>query len=254
MPVHGSNFRGRAARQAVRWPESDVQQSEYAAEEMQPVRGSEDVEKAAGRIRRQKKPRRCKLPPGDYLADQKENSEDGGDAPPVAETGLVMLQEAATRVRQRKTAGDKDSGVQPEDGGDAEINPGAVGHALADNVGADERHEEHQDAAEAHGHASYVSALRHAAGTGGGVPLLTAPTAIAAAGRISTVAFSGAGTDQLDFICDCAAWHCFTPRAKASDLNLLHQPLRRLLQSRSFLGRQILRDEVLLISRNAEFV
>ena len=72
-------------------------------------------------------------------------------------------------------------------------NPGAVGHVLADDVGADERHEEHQNAGERDEHPGDVGALRNS-GAAGGIAAVSAVSAVA--GEISA-AGAFVGVNQL---------------------------------------------------------
>src|ERR1700735_181181 len=241
MPVHRNNFGGCALRQPMRRPESDIKERENSPEKMEAVRSGENVEKAAGRIRREKNAGSSKLAPGDYLADQKENSENGGNAPPAAKASVVVFEKACSGASERETAGDENRGVQPKDPRDIERDPCAVGHVLADDVGADKRHEKHQYAAESNRHPGDVGALRYASGAERIFPIVAAPAGISVvAGRRSAATFTGA--DQLDFVCDCAAWHHYS---------CADSPL---FQACCFLRRQILRDEILSISRDAEFI
>src|SRR5450755_3425878 len=106
MPVHRNHFGGRTFRQPMGWPESDIQEREDSADKVHAVRSGENVEKAAGRIRREKNASGCELTPSDYLANQKKNSENRGDAPPVAKACVVVGEKARAGASERETAGD----------------------------------------------------------------------------------------------------------------------------------------------------
>src|SRR6202162_395873 len=92
-----------------------------AAQQVQAVRCGENVEKAAGRIGGQKKSGRSELAPGDYLTDQKENSEHGGDPPPVTKTRVVVCEKAAAGTSECEAAGNQNQSVQPENARDVEL-------------------------------------------------------------------------------------------------------------------------------------
>src|SRR5277367_5167532 len=106
MPVHRNHFGGRTFRQPMSRPESDIQEREDSADKVQAVRGSENIEKAAGRVGCEKNARGCKLTPGDYLAEQKEDSENGGDAPPVTKARVVVCEKARAGASEGEAAGD----------------------------------------------------------------------------------------------------------------------------------------------------
>src|SRR5277367_3678634 len=181
MPVHRNHFGGRTFRQPMSRPESDIQEREDSADKVQAVRGSENIEKAAGRVGCEKNARGCELAPGDYLADKKENSENRGDAPPVAKACVVVSEKARAGASERETAGDENCRIEPKNSRHIERHPCAVGHVLADDVGADQRHEKHQDATERDRHSGDVGALRHTSGAGWTFPL------VAASARVSVV-------------------------------------------------------------------
>src|SRR5277367_2895408 len=106
MPVHRNHFGGRTFRQPMSRPESDIQEREDSADKVQAVRSGENIEKAAGRVGCEKNARGCELAPGDYLADKKENSENGGDAPPMTKTRVVVCEKARSGAGESETAGD----------------------------------------------------------------------------------------------------------------------------------------------------
>ncbi len=189
MPVHRNDFSGRAAREFVSWPESHQKKRQNAAQKVKAVRGGENVEKAAGRIGCKKKSGGGELAPGDYLTDQKENSEDGGDAPPVTKARVVVCEKATAGTGECEAASNQNQRVQPKNARDVELHPGAVGHVLADNVGAHQRHEKHKNAAERDDHSGNVSALRHASGAGRTFPIVAASTeATVVTGRVPATA------------------------------------------------------------------
>src|SRR6266481_4546280 len=99
----------------MRWPEGDRQQGEYTTHEAQTMRGRKDIEKAAARIRFQKNSCSDELSPGDHLADKEEEAQRCRPAPPVAESIFVVREEKPARTGQRKTAGNQDDRVEPED-------------------------------------------------------------------------------------------------------------------------------------------
>src|ERR1700733_3952366 len=111
MPVHRNHFGSCAFRQPVSRPESDIKEREDSAEKIQAVRGGENIEKAAGGIRCEKNASSGELSPRDYLADQKENSENGGDAPPMAKPGVVVCQKTRPGASECETAGDQDCSI-----------------------------------------------------------------------------------------------------------------------------------------------
>src|ERR1700722_9522155 len=118
--------------------------------------------------------------------------------------------------------------------------PAAIGNIFANDVGADERHEEHQDAAEADGHSRDVSPLRNGAAAARSVTARATGTVIRAAGRRAATPTAWRSNFYLDIVCD-DAWHfgfrcCLFPLAS------------------HFLRRQILRHEVFLHAGNAEVV
>src|SRR4029077_1103518 len=115
----------------MRWAEGDREQCQHTAHQVQTMGGSEDIEKAAARIRLQIDPLGDKLPPGDHLANEEEDAEHGRPPPPVAESVFVVRAERAARTSQCETAGNEDHRVEPEDVGDVERYPRAVRHALA---------------------------------------------------------------------------------------------------------------------------
>ena len=135
-----------------------AQQRAEAAENVQPVRRRENVKKAAARIGIQINAGARELPPGDQLSDEEENAERGGHVPPVPEIRNIVAQKIAARTAEREAADHQDRGVQPQDFGNCESAP-IRARAFANDVGADERHEEHQNAAERHGHAGNVRPL-----------------------------------------------------------------------------------------------
>ncbi len=148
-----------------------------------------------------------KLPPRDHLANKKEDAQHGRPAPPVAESIFVVRAEKAARTGQCKAAGNQDDCVEPEDAGELERLPHAVRHALAHDVGAHQRHEEHQDAAKRDDHPRHVCALWNESRAGGAAPL---SATAAVAGGSSAAAFSG--INLLDNFCDRRACHCIAPK------------------------------------------
>src|SRR5215472_11496416 len=114
MPVHRAHFRRRAGRQTMRWAKQNPRESQHATKQMQAVRSRENVKEAAARIRGKEKSCGSELLPSDSLADQKEDSENRRDAPPVPESLLVVGFEKFARVNQRETARDENCRVEPE--------------------------------------------------------------------------------------------------------------------------------------------
>src|SRR5215469_11064168 len=107
MPVHRAHFCSRAGRQAMRGAKQNPRECQYATQQMQAVRGREDVKKAAARIRGEEKSCGSQLLPRDHLTDQEEDAEDCRDAPPVAEALLVIGFEKLARVNEREAARDE---------------------------------------------------------------------------------------------------------------------------------------------------
>src|SRR5580700_27443 len=206
MPVHRSHFGSGALRQAVRGTKQDPRQRQHSAQQMQAVRSGKDVEKAAARIRREKQARGSELLPRDDLTREKEHAKNRGDAPPVAKALLVVRFEKFARVREREAAGDQHRGVKPQDSRNCERVPAAIRNILTHDVGADERHEEHQDTAEADGHSRDVSPLRNGAAAARSVTARATRTVIRAAGRRAATPAVWRSNFYLDVVCD-DAWH-----------------------------------------------
>src|SRR5580704_19785649 len=142
MPVHGNNFDRRAARDFSRGAELHVEQRQNSAEQVHTMRTRENVKKAAAGILRQENSLRGELAPRQNLSGDEKNPEKGSGGPPVPETFVVFRAETAMCARQREAAGDQYQSVEPQNARDLQRDPGAIGHVLADDVGANERHEE----------------------------------------------------------------------------------------------------------------
>ena len=138
----------------------DSQHSSNSSEQVQAVRGCEDVEEAAARVRREINAGGGELPPGENLAREKEQSQNCSDAPPVAETCFVLREEIPARARKSETAAEKNERVQPKDTRDFDRLPGYCGEAFAHHERAHERREEHENAAESDQHSGDVGSLR----------------------------------------------------------------------------------------------
>src|SRR4029077_3937323 len=108
MPVHGRDVGGRRKRQAPERtagrPKRERDQSDHASQQMQRVRHRENVEEAAARIRSEEEPLSAELEPSDDLPDEKKDSQDCCDRPPMAEARIVSRAEALARVDERETA------------------------------------------------------------------------------------------------------------------------------------------------------
>src|SRR5271156_486913 len=208
MPVHGDNFDRRAARDFARGAELHVEQRQNSAEQVHTVRGSENVEKAAARIRRQEKSLSGELAPGENLPSDEKNAENSSGGPPVAETFVIFRAEAAVCARKGEAAGDQYQSVEPQDARNLQRNPSAIGHVLAHDIRADERHEEHQNARERYEHPGDVGALRNPGCTG----RIAAVTAIAPVAGETSATGTFVGRNQLDIFSDDRAWHCISPK------------------------------------------
>jgi len=97
-----------------------------------------------------KTPAAGQLPPGDYLAGQKENSENGGDAPPRGENLPLSLAEKAVSGNEPsvKLLAMRIRVFSHRIRGTLKGYPTRCWHVLANDVSADQRHEKHQDAGE----------------------------------------------------------------------------------------------------------
>src|SRR5271169_3557677 len=220
MPVHGDHFDRRAARDFSRGAKLHVEQRENSAEQVQTVRAGENVKKAAAGIRRQKNSLGGELAPGENLSGDEKNAKKRGGGPPVAESFIVSRAESAMRAREGEAADDQYQSVEPQDARDLQRNPGAIGHVLAHDVGADERHEKHQNARKRYQHPGDVGALRNPGRTG----RIAAVSPIAPADGETSAAGALVGMNQLNFFGDDCTWHCVSPKLARSVANPGGQP------------------------------
>src|SRR5215831_9198857 len=110
---------------------------------MQSVCGREDVEEAARWVRGNIDVLRSELAPGHDLGKEKKDSESGSNPPQSFESLRVRCRKTLPRQLNRSAAGQQNYCIEKQDRGQMYGDPTITG--FAEQEGARQRHEEHQD-------------------------------------------------------------------------------------------------------------
>lgn len=123
MPVQRHNIYSRSEREPLGDSNGDEQQHRDANQKMQGMRDSDGVEKTAGGAAREIYLGSNELTPSDYLTDKEPNTQDGGDAPEVATTFVILRNKAPASKSQNDAAGKENGGVKPQNQRKAQVLP-----------------------------------------------------------------------------------------------------------------------------------
>src|SRR5579863_8414830 len=158
------------------------------------MRRRQHVKKTAARIRYEENPLVRKLSPGDELPRDKQNSQARRYAPPAFESGPFAFTQVTPRYLYRKTAGQKNQRIHPENARKGERHP-IISQPFAHQKRAGQRHKKHNDSGERQLNNGEISPLRRAVGFAAGAVSVV----IATGGNIRPAAATG--VDYLDLIC-----------------------------------------------------
>src|ERR1700694_1679197 len=136
MPEIGSDFSGSGSSDLgeIEVAQSDKQQGAYAAENVQRVCASKNIEKTAGRVRGQEDTLGYKLAPDKNLTGKKTKAQNCAYPPQRAKSRKIRFGQTPAGQFQRNAAGNQDCGVQPDDRREMKRRP-IVGASLTNYIG-----------------------------------------------------------------------------------------------------------------------